>query len=616
MKKTVSGNEALAYGALSAGVKVVSGYPGTPSTEVIASLLKMDLPGTEVEWSVNEKVAFEVAAGAALTGRRALCTMKMSGLNVCYDSLIGIAYSGCPGGLVVYVADDPGVTAGMCEQDTRGFAIMSDMPMLEPSSVQDIYDMTSVAFEMSEAIGGPVFIRLVTNNSQSHAVIEMTERVTPPETAPLPENNPDKYTKAGAAICMKQHTDLIDRLAKSEKFIEAKGLNKIRLGKKGGIGLVSVGLVNNYAREAFEELTMAGVDVSGISTLELAATLPYAVNKIDELLENCSTVIVCEELEPHLEKFIYMEAYKKNYSIKIIGKEDGTYKRIGEYNASTVVAGVCKALGIDVPAALTAPKVDSEKHCAARPIGVCAGCPHRGTYMALEAGIKKAGYKKEEVMITGDIGCTILGTMPPFNILWTELAMGASIPLAQGVIYSNVQTPVIATIGDSTFFHAGIPGLVNVLQHNINITVVIMDNGWTAMTGMQVNPGTIQEYQQGKWHQLDIEKAVKGLGVEQLYVVDPYEYDNMADAIADAVSKSGVKVILARRECAIQAARRGVKYSPVTLYSDKCIKCKKCINVTGCPAISLGESSIEIDKSQCNGCGLCTKVCPFDALVK
>ncbi len=414
---------------------------------------------------------------------------------------------------------------------------------------------------------------------------------------------------------MKQHTDLIERLAMSERFIEEKGLNKLSPGKKGGIGIISVGLVNCYVKEAFENLTAAGVDISGISTLELKATLPYAKDKINEMLDYCSTLVICEELEPHIEKYVYMQAYKKGVNVKIIGKEDGTYKRIGEYNSSTVVEGVCKAMEISVPETLTPAVVDSEKHCAARPIGVCAGCPHRGTYMGLEMGIKKAGYKKEDVMITGDIGCTILGTMPPFEILWTELAMGASIPLAQGVIYSNVKTPVIATIGDSTFFHAGIPGLVNVLQHNINITVVIMDNGWTAMTGMQVNPGTIQEYQR-QWHQLDIEKVVKGLGVEQLYVVDSYECNDFADALADALTKDGVKVILARRECAIQAARRKVKYSPITLHTDKCTKCKKCINVTGCPAISLGKDSIEIDKLQCNNCGLCTKVCPFDALEK
>lgn len=617
MKKMVSGNEALAFGALSAAVKVVSGYPGTPSTEAIASLLKMDLPDTRVEWSVNEKVGFEVAAGAALAGQRALFTTKMSGLNVCYDSLIGIAYSGCNAGLVIYVADDPGVTAGMCEQDTRGFAIMSDMPMLEPCSVQEIYDMTQIAFDMSEEIGGPVFIRLVTNNSQSHAVIDVEERKIPVEKVPLPKRDPDKYTKAGAVICMNQHQDLIDRLALSEKYIAKKDLNVIKLGKKGGVGLISVGIVNGYAKEALEELSAEGINVSEISTLELVATLPYAIDKIDSILDYCETIVVCEELEPHLEKYIYMQAYKKELRRVIIGKEDNTYKRIGEYNSATVVLGICKALGKEIPEILSEPVLDApEKHCAARPIGFCAGCPHRGTYMGMEMGLKKLGYKKDDVMITGDIGCTILGTMPPFDILWTELAMGASIPLAQGVIYSNVPTPVVATIGDSTFFHGGIPGLINALQHDIDITVVILDNGWTAMTGMQVNPGTEQEYQMGEWKQLDIEQVVKGLGVTQLYVVDAYECNDVSDAFADALGKKGVKVILSRRECAIQATRKKVKYSPITLIEDKCTKCKKCINVTGCPAISLGKDSIIIDKGQCNNCGLCTTVCPFDAIVK
>ncbi len=416
---------------------------------------------------------------------------------------------------------------------------------------------------------------------------------------------------------MKQHQDLIDRLALAEKFIAEKDLNEIRLGKKGGVGLISVGIVNGYVNEALEALTSEGVNVSDISTLELAATIPYAVEKIDTILEYCETIVICEELEPHLEKYIYMQAYKKGIKRTIIGKEDNTYKRIGEYNSATVILGICKALGIEVPESLSEPVLDNpESNCAARPIGFCAGCPHRGTYMGMEMGLKKAGYKKDEVMITGDIGCTILGTMPPFEILWTELAMGASIPLAQGVIYSNVPTPVVATIGDSTFFHGGMTGLVNAIQHNINITIVILDNGWTAMTGMQINPGTEQEYQMGSWKQLDLEQVLKGFGVEKLYVVDAYECEDVADAFADALGKQGVKVILSRRECAIQAARKKVKYSPITLIADKCVKCKKCINTTGCPAISLGKDSILIDKGQCNNCGLCAKVCPFDAIVK
>ena len=618
MKKTVSGNEAIAYGALRAGVKVVSGYPGTPSTEVISSLLKMDLPGTYVEWSTNEKTAFEVAAGAALAGSRALCTMKMSGLNVCYDSLIGIAYSGCKGGLVVYVADDPGVTAGMCEQDTRGFALMSDMPMLEPCSVAETYELTKFAFELSEQIGGPVFVRLVTNNSQSHACIEIEERILPPESQPLPVRDTAKFTKAGAAICMTQHRDLIARLAKAEEIIAQQDRNRMRLGKKDGVGIISVGITNGYQNEALESLSEAGVDVSEISSLELIASIPFAKEKIETMISHCSTLLIAEELEGHIEKYVYMQAYKMGKQVKILGKEDGTYERIGEYDAQILRKGICKALDVALPECFADFKAAPEDNCTKRPIGFCAGCPHRGTYMGIEAGLKKAGLKKKDVLITGDIGCTILGISPPFEILWTELAMGASIPLAQGFAYSNIPSPIIATIGDSTFFHAGMTGLVNAVQHHINMTVVILDNGWTAMTGMQVNPGTVQSCQMGEWQQLDLIQVVKGLGIseENLYVVDPYDHLSVADAVKECLEKDGVKLILSRRECAIQAARRKVKYLPVKVIPEKCIMCRKCIHVSGCPAITLDENSIALDPSTCNNCGLCAQVCPVGAIEK
>lgn len=614
MKKLLSGNQALAYGALHAGVKVVSGYPGTPSTEVIATLLEMELPGTHVEWSTNEKVGFEIAAGAAYAGHRALATMKMSGLNVCYDSLIGIAYSGLQGGLVVFVADDPGVDAGMCEQDTRGFAIMSDMPMLEPCSLQEIYDMTVEAFNLSEKIGGPVFIRLVTNNAQSHGIVEVGERVLPKDSAPMPPFDPAKYTKAGAKICMEQHRNLLDRLEASREYIEKSGLTKLHLnGKKGGLGIISVGITKGYTKEALERLNVAGIDTKAISTLELAATIPYAKTEILELMRHCSKILVVEELEGYVEKFCCLEAYKNKLDVQIIGKEDGTFKRIGQYEAMMIENGVRKALGIEQ--VVKALETNPESIAAARPIGFCAGCPHRGTYVGMEKGLRACGYKKEDVFITGDIGCTILGSCPPYNILWTELSMGASIPLAQGVAHSNIPSPVIATIGDSTFFHAGLPGLVNVIQHNVDITVVILDNGWTAMTGMQVNPGTAQEYQKGEWHHLDIEAVVYGLGVKNLWVVDAYDVDAVAKATKEALGTKGVKVILSRRECAIQSTRHGIKkYHNVIVDLDKCVGCKKCILDSGCAAIELDGKKVKIDPSQCNGCTVCTYVCPTKAI--
>jgi indolepyruvate ferredoxin oxidoreductase alpha subunit len=572
----------------------------------------MDLPGTHVEWSTNEKVAFEVAAGAAFAGHRALCTMKMSGLNVCYDSLIGVAYSGCAGGLVVFVADDPGVSAGMCEQDTRLFAVMSDMPMLEPCSLQEIYDMTPEAFSMAEKIGGPVFLRLVTNNSQSHGVIQTDDRILPKESAPLPPYDPAKYTKAGAAICMQQHRDLIARLEAAEKYIAERDLNKLDLKTKGGLGIISVGITNGYLCEALENLRGAGTDISGISTLRLAASVPCGKDKAAALLTNCSKVLVAEELEAIIEKHCFIEAYKSRLDVKILGKEDGTFSRIGQFDARLVENGIRKAL--DIPPLDTHLKEKPERLCAARPIGFCAGCPHRGTYMGLEKGLKALGFKKEQVFITGDIGCTILGSCPPFDILWTELSMGASIPFAHGVAYSNIPSPVIATIGDSTFFHAGIAGLVNAIQHNIDMLVVILDNGWTAMTGMQVNPGTGQEFQKSGWKRLDIEPLVRGLGVEHLWTADAYDVNAIAEATEKALKLPGLKVILSRRECAIQAARHKVKYPPITFEEKKCVGCKKCIDVTGCPAIELKGKVIAIDQMQCNNCGLCAGVCPTKAL--
>lgn len=613
MKKIVSGNEALAYGALHAGVKVVSGYPGTPSSEVIGSMLEMDLPGTSVEWATNEKVGFEVAAGASYAGHRALTTMKMSGLNVCYDSLIGIAYSGCVGGLVVYVADDPGVSAGMCEQDTRGFALMSDMPMLEPCSLQEIYDMTVYAFELSEKIGGPVFLRLVTNNSQSHGVIDMQDRTMPKDSAPMPPYDPAKYTKAGAIICMEQHQALHDRLEAAEKYIDETGLNKIYLtDKKDGFGIISVGIANGYVSEALERLEAACIKTDGVSRLSLAATLPYAKDKILAMLRHCSQILIVEELEGYVEKYCFLEAYKNKLDVQFFGKEDGTFRRIGQYEALLIENGIRKVLGLE-PIALSI-KEAPERLAASRPIGFCSGCPHRGTYMGIEKGLKASGLNKMDAFITGDIGCTILGSCPPFDILWTELSMGASIPLAQGVAYSNIPAPIFATIGDSTFFHAGIPGLVNALQHNINMTVVILDNGWTAMTGMQVNPGTDQSFQKSQWHQLDIEAVIRGLGVKNFWIADAYDIDAVANATAEALKTDGLKVILTRRECAIQAARHNTRSEPLTVTTDKCIGCKKCIVDTGCPALTLENKKVTIEASQCNGCALCASVCPTKAI--
>ena len=613
--KFISGNDSIALGSLQAGVKVVAGYPGTPSSEVIANLLKMKRQDLYVEWSTNEKVAFEVAAAASWAGQRALCTMKMSGLNVAYDSLASVAYSGCNGALVIYVADDPGVSAGMCEQDSRGFALMSDLPMLEPASVEEAYNLTQFAFELSEATGPPVFLRMTTETALSYAGMEIEEPPAIPDQEPKLVKDIAKYTKAGSAICLDQHQDVIDRLAKAGDIIRDKNINKLTLATEAkGLGVIVTGSVFPYLEEGLKLISERELELGPVSILKITATVPFPEEEAKQLLNHCSNMLVLEELEPHLEKDLYVLAKKLSFQGKIFGKLNQVLSRVGSYSASEVIQGLAAALNLEIPEDRFNMEMQGESLVAARPITTCAGCPHRGTFLAINKAIKKLKYKKDDVIVTGDIGCTILGMNPPFNTVWTEISMGASIGFAQGYYHSGVKTPVIATIGDSTFFHAGIPSLVNAVQHQVPLTLVIMDNGWTSMTGMQVSPGTAEEFQQNGNRRLDLATIVPALGVDYFKIINPYDYEESTETIRDAISRSGVKVILARQECAIQAMRQGKRYGKTTVIEENCNKCKLCITVTGCPAISLGEDSIIIDSAICYGCGLCSQVCNRNAI--
>lgn len=632
-RRTVTGNEAVALGALRAGVRVATGYPGTPSTGCLTHLLSLDPPGRHVEWSTNEKVAFETAAGAAWAGQRALVTMKMSGINVAFDALISIAYSGTNGGLVIYVADDPGVTAGMAEQDSRGFARMADLPMLEPADAAEAYELTQSAFELAEAVGTPVFLRLTTATALSHVALDVDAPRPPEERTAILEKDIHRYTKAGSIICREQHAELIERLERAEDWIHEHGLNRLALAPSpGGLGIVACGAVGSYLDETLSALALRSEDVS---VLRVASTVPFPRREADELLARCGNVLVLEELEPYVERDLIVLARGIGFEGRIVGKLDGTLPRIGEYTVPTVLCGLEVILDRlpDGESRQAKPKIDGGAVSSApRPITVCAGCPHRGTYLAIDAAIEAAGYDRDDVVVTGDIGCTILGMNPPFELLWNEVSMGSSLGIAQGYVHAGLKTPVIATIGDSTFFHGGMPGLVNAIQHRVPLTLVVMDNGWTAMTGMQVNPGT-DEVQQPGGRRVDLETVIRGLGPDSVSVVDPYDLDETMAAVKASLKDSEcVGVVIARRECAIQAARRRVDYGTVTVNAADCILCKQCLQITGCPALSLppaakglGEPpqdgsparrSIVIDPELCNGCGLCVSFCPTGALVK
>ncbi|MFC2108377.1 thiamine pyrophosphate-dependent enzyme [Candidatus Bipolaricaulota bacterium] len=688
-RQILTGNQAIALGALRAGVKVATGYPGTPSTGCLAHLLTLDLPDRHVEWSANEKVAFEIAAGAAWAGHRALCTMKMSGVNVAYDALISIAYSGTNGGLVIYVADDPGVSAGMPEQDSRGFALMSQLPMLEPATPAEAYEFVGAAFELSETTGSPVFVRLTTAVALGHALVDIEDPIPPKKIEPILEKDITRYTKAGSRICLDQHQALIDRLNHASQVVHEMGLNRVGLSKEsGGLGIISVGAASAYLPEAFKI-----VDAEDVSTLDVRTTIPFPWEETKRLLAHCGKLLVLEELEPHVERGVYVAAQQLGFDGSIIGKLDGTLSPIGEYGVKEILKGlavggllpvvsgenlqttthvpqtaeqlpivrpttvadapqerhsavlasangngamadigiapaprpITVCAGAGSPPTATSPNgepsstvLSSAAMPAPRPITICAGCPHRGTYLAIEAAIKQVGFSKDEVMVTGDIGCTILGMNPPFNLLWNEVSMGSSISLAQGYVHAGLKTPVIATMGDSTFFHGGIPGLINAIQHQVPLTLVVMDNGWTGMTGMQVNAGTDEAYQ-SEGRRVDIEAVIRGLGPDQVEVVDPFDLEATTAAIAAGLNTPGVKVVLARRECAIQARRRGIVAGHTTVDPKKCVLCMKCLQATGCPALSIQNaestsSAIAIDQSLCNGCGLCARFCPTGAL--
>ncbi|MEA2086774.1 MAG: thiamine pyrophosphate-dependent enzyme [Candidatus Caldatribacteriota bacterium] len=621
MKKLLTGNEAVAEGIIESGVEVVCGYPGTPSTEVILTLLsqKEEL-GIHIEWSTNEKVAFEIASAAAWAGKRALVTMKMSGVNVAADSLASIAYSGCTGGLVIFVADDPGVSAGMPEEDSRYYAKSMVVPMLDLASQQECLDYVKVAFEISEKIGGPVFLRSTTDISHVASDVEIGKKLKLEKREAHFERDIAKYTKAGAVWCMAQHRDALGRLAEASKICDSciteSGIkvNETHFENGSKQGVIYAGAVEGNFKEALKKYNLK------LSWLKIGMVHPLPEERIKEFLEKVDRVLILEELDPLVEAEVIRVAYLLNKRVEILGKFDKTLSLIGNYSFKKIKNALEVLLKTKLESGQDSKILERAKELEVkRPTSFCIGCPHRGTYFALNKAIKNLKYKKDEIIITGDIGCTILGMSKPFESCWTEVAMGASIGLAQGFKWAGIKKPVIATIGDSTFFHAGIPPLVNAVYHKVPITVIILDNGWTAMTGFEENPGTINLNGATDTKRVDIVEICQGCGIKDIQIIDPYQSEKATDVIAKAIEYPGVSVIVSRRECALQVKRRKVKFPQRKVNIDKCTGCRICLSSLACPAMVFhpkdahSKAYMEIT-SACFGCGLCEFTCPTGAI--
>ena len=620
MKRLLTGNEALAEGIIESGADVVTGYPGTPSTEVVLTLLhqkeKLDM---YIEWSINEKVAFEIAAGAAWAGKRALVTMKMSGVNVIADSLSSISYSGCNGGLVIFVADDPGVSAGMPEEDSRYYAQLMIIPMLDLASQQECLDYVKIAFDISEKIGGPVFLRSTTDISHVASDVLLGKKLYMKRKAQF-ERNIAKFTKARAAWCMEQHQDALDRLEQSseisDSYITESGIhiNATHLAKNSQCGVIYAGAVQGNFQEILKKYNL------DISWLKIGMVHPLPEKIIRDFLSIHERILILEELDPLIEKEVLRIAYLINKKITILGKLSHALPMIGAYSFKIIRKGVEVLLDKKIGTDKNIEKIlmMANQLTIKRSTSFCVGCPHRGTYYALNKAIKKLRYKQDEVIVTGDIGCTILGMNKPFESCWTEVAMGASIGLAQGFKHAGIEKPVIATIGDSTFFHAGIPSLVNAIYQKVNLTIIILDNGWTAMTGFEENPGTIP-FGKKNTSRIDIKKICKGCGIENLFIIDPYDAENSIKTLMKAIDYLGVSVVIARRECALQAKRRKKNTIKYVVNKEKCTGCRLCLNELACPAMIFFPKNEKSKKymsinSTCTGCGLCQSICPLGAI--
>ena len=599
-REFLMGNEAIALGAIAAGVNLVAGYPGTPSTEVLETVAKRNPGDIYVEWSVNEKAAMEVAAGAAYSGARTMVTMKQVGLNVASDPLMSLEYIGVKGGMVVMVADDPGPISSQTEQDTRTFAMFSKLPLFDPSSVSEAYSMIQDAFELSEKIGSPVFFRATTRVDHGYESIEIKD------AGEYHVNRPDGFVKDPSRwvifprLSVKNHALIEKRnAALADDFSSYPGNRIVKeTGESCRLGIASHGINWMYALDALE-----GLGGERPRLLKVSTPFPFPEKLAAEFLSGLDEVLCVEELDPVIERSLVYVCGKYGLNVKIRGKMTGDMPLSGENSVDGVKAAVGKFTGAAASSADS--QLPEPPPLPVRPPVLCAGCPHRASFYAVKRAM--AGRK---TVYCGDIGCYTLGNAQPLDMCDTCLCMGAGINIAQGIYHVEPDTKCFAFVGDSTFFASGITGVVNAFYNQADMTLIVLDNSTTAMTGHQPHPGTGRTVMGQAVEKVSIEAVLRAIGLTAVETVDPLEHDLAAETVRRVADLPGVKAIIFRSPCVAVTKPKGRSH----VDADKCVGCGKCIRELGCPALVKNGKKAAIDQTLCTGCTLCEQICPVSAI--
>jgi indolepyruvate ferredoxin oxidoreductase, alpha subunit len=618
------GNEAIARGAIEAGLKVFAAYPGTPSSELSETLINLSKElNFHAEWSVNEKVAFEVAFGASLCNVRTMTAMKMVGLNHAHDPLMSATYMGIVGGMVLVNADDPGIWSSQNEQDNRYIAEQAYLPILEPSSPQEAKDMTVDAFRLSEQFGQIIMLRSVTRISHARGDVKLGKIVkAPPPVSPLTgENEREGVTPRGLfkkeprfsclpASARRNRPLLIERFNKFKEAADSLPYNQLELAKGATLGIIASGISYSYAKEA---LIWLGLE-NKVSLLKIGTPHPLPEKLVKGLLTSVPEVLVIEELEPFVENHVKIIAQEAGIQVKIHGKD--VVPIANELSTRKAVEAISKMTGSPLPLNFE----DIDKRVAeasailpARPPTLCAGCPHRASLYEINVVARRVKRDLGERVLTGDIGCYTLGFNAPLNGYDMNCCMGAGFGLANGAAWGQ-SGPVIGHLGDSTFFHSGIPPMINAVFNQTRVTLVVLDNSATAMTGFQPHPGSPAN----NGAAIKIEDIARACNVKFVEVVDPFDVKKSIETLERAVRFEGPAVVVMRGLCNILAQRerrkRGEKATPYFIDAEKCTDCKLCLNSLGCPAFIVQNGLVTIDAGQCDGCAVCAQVCPSGAI--